>query len=252
MPENAVARHVHGDLPSMLIGGISALLLQTLHPLVMAGVADHSRYREDPIGRLRRTGTFIEATTFGTVEEAEEAIESVRRVHNTITGRSPDGRRYRAGDPALITWVHVAETVSFLAAACRYGRRPLSATELDTYHEEMAEVGLRLGAKWVPRTAAEAEAYMARMRPHLYAGRQAREARDFLLRGVARRPQDRALYTLLAAAAVGLLPTWARQKLGLPTPPLVDACMVRPLAWGACQGIRWLVRTEPPPTLNGV
>ena len=116
LPHGSVTRRIHGDLPSMVIGGISTLLLQTLHPLVMAGVADHSRYREDPIGRFRRTAAFVEATTFGTTDDAQRGrIDNVRLVAAMIDGTSPDGRHYSAGDPELLTWVHVAETWAFLA-----------------------------------------------------------------------------------------------------------------------------------------
>ena len=101
LPPGAMARHVHGDLPSMLIGGMTALFLQSLHPLAMAGVAEHSNYREDPLGRLRRTAAFVGATTFGTVEEASEAIERVRRVHRRVRGPLPTGGPTR---PRIRTW----------------------------------------------------------------------------------------------------------------------------------------------------
>jgi uncharacterized protein (DUF2236 family) len=239
LPQGSVTRRIHGDLPSMVIGGISTLLLQTLHPLVMAGVADHSRYREDPIGRFRRTAAFVEATTFGTTEDAQRAIDNVRLVHAMISGTSPDGRPYSAGDPDLLTWVHVAETWTFLRSAGRYGPRPLSQEERDGYFAETAQIAMALGAEWVPNTEREAEAYFSRLRPHLYAGAQALEARDFLLRGVARHPEDRAVYALMAAAAVGLLPDWARRELRIPSPPLVDRVVVTPLVRGLCTGIRW-------------
>ena len=244
----SVAREVHGDLPSMVIGGLAALLLQTLHPLAMAGVADHSNYREDPIGRLRRTAAFVGATTFGTSEAAERAIAQVRRVHRRVVGTAPDGRPYAAGDPDLVTWVHVAEAWCFLQAAQRYGPRRLSAAELDRYLVETATVPRALGARWVPESMDEVEGYFRRIRPELHAGAQAREARDFLLRGVGRRPNDRAVYTVIVAAAVSLLPDWARRELGLSAAPIagpsVDAMLVTPLGRAFCATVRWSV---PPP-----
>ena len=140
---DGVARLVHADLPSMLIGGVSALLLQMLHPLAMAGVAEHSGYREDPLGRLRRTAAFVAATTFGTTAEAEAAIAQVQRVHRRVKGTAPDGRPYSADDPELVTFIHVAEVSSFLASARRYGPRPLTPEQCDRYYEEVAPVGLR-------------------------------------------------------------------------------------------------------------
>lgn len=242
LPQDSVARLVHGDLPSMIVGGLAALLLQTLHPLAMAGVAEHSSYREDPIGRFRRTASFVGATTFGTVAQAQHAINTVRDVHRHVHGTSPDGRRYSANDPELLTWVHVAEVHSFLRASERYGPYRLSAGERDRYYEETAGVARALGAQWVPRSAGEVEAYFLRVRPDLYAGSQALDARDFLLRGVARRPHDRAVHAAIAMAAVTVLPPWARTELRIPSVPLVGDRLVAPGARAFCTMLRLATR----------
>lgn len=242
LPPGGMARQVHGDLPSMVVGGLAALMLQTLHPLAMAGVADHSSYREDPIGRLRRTAAFVGATTFGSVMQAEEAIEQVRLVHRRVHGRAPDGRRYSANDPALLTWVHVAEVSSFLAASRRYGPRRLSTADGDRYYAETAVVARSLGARRVPESTAEVDAYFRRVRPELSAGRQALDARDFLLRGVAKRPNDRAIYACILAAALAVLPPWARQELRIPQPPLVDDLVVAPVARTVLGALRWTLQ----------
>jgi uncharacterized protein (DUF2236 family) len=242
LPPGGMARLVHGDLPSMVVGGLAALLLQTLHPLAMAGVADHSNYQEDAIGRLRRTANFVGATTFGTIDQATRAIEDVKEVHRHVHGRAPDGRRYSANDPELLTWVHVAEMSSFLAAAERYGPHRFGADERDRYLQETAVVARSLGARWVPETMDEVEAYFKRIRPELYAGPQALEARDFLLRGVARKPNDRIVYVGVVAAALAIVPPWARNELGIPTPPLVDDVVVFPLARAFCGALRWTLR----------
>ena len=244
-PPGGMARKVHADLPAMLIGGVSALLLQALHPLAMAGVAEHSSYQEDPLGRLRRTASFVGTTTFGTVAEAEAAIAQVQRVHRRVRGIAPDGRPYAADDPDLVTFIHVAEVASFLASSQRYGSRPLTPDECDEYYEEVAPVALALGATWAPRSRDEVESFFLRMRPTLYAGPQAKAARDWLLRGVARRPGERAVYSLVLAAAVGVLPGWARRELGLsiagPLDLLVDTAAVTPLARGLATALRWIV-----------
>jgi uncharacterized protein (DUF2236 family) len=248
-PPDGVARRVHADLSSMLIGGVSALLLQTLHPLAMAGVADHSGYRDDPLGRLRRTAQFVGTTTYGTTAQADAAVAQVLRVHRRVKGTSPDGRKYSADDPGLVTFIHVAEVSSFLAASQRYGPVTLSRTECDQYYEELAPVAFNLGAKWAPHTADEAEAYLLRLRPKLYAGPQARQARDWLLRGVARRPGERAVYSLVVASAVGVLPGWARRELGLSVLPpvdfMVDTLAVTPMMRMLADVVRWVM---PPPT----
>lgn len=239
LPPSAVARRVHSDLPSMMIGGVGALMLQSLHPLAMAGVAEHSNYAEDPTGRLRRTATFVAATTYGSTDQAHEAIERVKWVHRKVRGVAPDGRPYSAGDPELVTWIHVAEMSTFLRAAQRFGPFVFTPEECDRYYAETSVIAIELGAEWVPRSAAEVEAYFHRVRPELYAAAQARAARDFLLRGVARRPEDRATYAVIAAAAVSLLPGWARSELQLPNPPLADALVVTPLARAMCATFRW-------------
>jgi uncharacterized protein (DUF2236 family) len=245
LPPGSVTRAVHGDLASMMVGGLAALLLQTLHPLAMAGVADHSAYREDPVGRLRRTAQFVGATTYGTQAEAARAIAEVRRVHATVVGVAPDGRRYSADDPDLLTWIHAAEVDCFFRGVQAFGPWHFSDEEADRYLAETAPVAYRLGARWVPTSRAELASYYARVRPQLHAGAQALEARDFLLRGVARRLDDRAVHAVLVAAAVSLLPGWARQELQLPAPPLVDELVVRPLARALCAGLRLAVPPRP-------
>lgn len=250
LPPAAVARRVHADLPSMLVGGLSALLLQSLHPLTMAGVAEHSDYERDPVGRMRRTAAFVSATTYGTKEEAARAIRQVRRVHRGVRGISPDGRPYSATDPELVTWVHVAEMWSFLQGAQRYGPLHFGRAQCDAYFVETSVVARRLGAAWVPSSVEQVEAYFRRVRRDLYAGPQAMSARDFLLRGVAKRPEDRAVYALLIAAAIGLLPGWARTELRLPTPPLLDRCAVAPLTRTMCAALRWAVTPPGPPPFS--
>jgi uncharacterized protein (DUF2236 family) len=222
LPPDGVARMVHADLPSMLIGGIAALLLQTLHPLAMAGVAEHSNYQDDPLGRLRRTAAFVGTTTFGTVQDAEKAVAQVRRVHRRVSGIAPDGRPYSASDPELVTFIHTAEVSSFLESSRRFGRDDLTPEQCDQYYDEVAPVAVALGAEWVPRSAADVDAYFRRHRSELYATDQARQARDWLRNGVTRRPNQRAVFAVLHAAAVSTLPGWARQELDLATTPPFD------------------------------
>jgi uncharacterized protein (DUF2236 family) len=245
LPPDGMARRVQADLATMLVGGVSALLVQTLHPLAMAGVAEHSAYQEDPLGRLRRTAAFVGTTTFGTVAEAEAAVAQVQRVHRRVKGVAPDGRPYSAADPDLVTFIHVAEVSCFLASSRRYGPHPLTPEDCDRYYDEVASVALDLGASWVPRSATEVESYLLRIQHELYMGPQARTARDWLLRGVARRPSERAVYGLVVAAAVGVLPAWARRTLGLslggPLDLLVDTTAVTPLTRSLTSALRWMV-----------
>lgn len=134
----------------MLVGGVSALLLQMLHPAALAGVWDHSDFRRDSAGRLRRTADFLSQTTFGSREEALQAIARIRRIHDGIDGHLPDGSPYRANDPDLLTWVHVAGVSSFLRSYMRYSR-PLSGAEQDRYYSETAITAELLARSRSPR-----------------------------------------------------------------------------------------------------
>jgi uncharacterized protein (DUF2236 family) len=241
---DSVVRLVHSDLGAMMIGGVAALMLQALHPLAMAGVADHSSYEEDAIGRLRRTANFVGTTTFGTTSEAQAAIRHVKAVHRRVRGVAPDGRPYSADDPELLTWVHAAEMYCFLAATQRFGARRLSRTECDAYYRETAPVAVALGAEWVPQSVAEMDAYVLHIQKDLYGGPQALVARDFLLRGVARKPEDKVVYSLIVGAGISLLPRWARTKLRIPTLSLADAALT-PAARLLCIGLRWAVPPRP-------
>src|SRR6202167_1588262 len=192
----------------MFAGGITALLLQSLHPLAMAAVAGHSGYRGDPWGRLQRTSYFLAVTTFGRAGDAQEAIARVRAVHQAITGTVPGGRPYAASDPRLLTWVHIAETDSFLHAHARFGSQPLDQAGRDGYVADMALIAAELGVPDPPRTEAELSARITQYRPERAGPAQAGEAASFLLLSpplplVARPP-----YSVLAAAAVSLLPGW--------------------------------------------
>ena len=238
---DSVVRTIHGDLPAMLIGGLSALLLQMLHPLAMAGVAQHSNYRSDPLGRLERTASFLATTTFGADTEARAAIARVRRVHVHVAGVAGDGRPYSATDPELVTWVHAAEVSSFLAASRVYAPVPPTRRQADDYLSQMARVALGLGATDVPRTVAQLDAYFAGVRPHLRLTSEARSARNFVLRGVGRWPHEIATYGLLVGAAQGVLPGWARRQLRLPAVPAGDLLAIRPPVRLLGHAFRWAV-----------
>lgn len=212
-PDDAI-RQVHADA-SMFPAGIAALLLQSLHPLAMAGVAGHSGFRADPWGRLARTSRYLATTTYGTVEHAQEAIDTVRGIHERVRGRAPDGRSYRASDPHLLRWVHVAEVWCFLTAHQRYGERLLSDERADEYVAQAARPARLLGATDLPTTVAGLQAALAAYRPELAATPQARDAAHFLLREPPLPLAARPGYLLLASGAVAVLPPWARSELGL-------------------------------------
>ena len=238
-PPGSPIQQVHGDT-SMYVGGIRALLLQSLHPLAMAAVADHSGFRGDPWGRLARTSTFLAETTFATAQDAERAVDVVRSVHEHVTGRTTDGRPYRASDPHLLTWVHVAEVDSFLRAHQRYGAIPLRGGEADEYVAQAGTVARRLGAVDVPADRDELSAALEAYRPELEGTREAVDAARFLLLHAPIPVAARLPYGLLAAAAVALLPPWARAPLRLPRLPVAEATVVRAGGHAMVGGLRWL------------
>src|SRR5580692_1137421 len=243
--EDRPIRRVHGD-SSMFVGGIRALLLQSLHPLAMAGVNAHSGYRGDPWGRLQRTSYFLAVTTFGRASDAKAATERVRAIHRRVTGTAPDGRPYAASDPHLLTWVHIAEADSFLRAHTRFGRQPLDQAGRDGYVADMARIGIELGVPDPPRTEAELADRIGQYRAELTATADARDAARFLLFRPPLPAIARAPYGILAAAAVSLLPGWARRPLHLPRLPVTEAVVVRPAGRAMVHAIRWATSAPPP------
>ncbi|MCD9199396.1 oxygenase MpaB family protein [Aeromicrobium wangtongii] len=239
-PDSAIQR-VHSDA-SMFVGGMRALLLQSLHPLAMAAVDQHSGYRGDPWGRLQRTSTFLAETTFGTIEDADRAVAIVRAVHQRITGTAPDGRPYAASDPHLLRWVHVAEVDSFLRAHDRYGARPLDPAGRDAYVAETAHVARALGAEDVPESVHELDEALASYRPELQGTPAARRTARFILLHPPVPLLLRGPYGLLSAAAVAMMPRWTRIPLRLPWLPLTEATAVRASGVAVTGAIRWAMR----------
>lgn len=238
---DAVCWQVHGDFTSMLIGGISALLLQVMHPLALAGVWDHSNFRQDMLGRLRRTGQFISGTTFGSTQDANWLIEKVKAIHLQVVGRAEDGRPYAASDPDLLTWVHVAEVSSFLAAHLRYRNPRLSPADQDTYYAEIALVAERLGARDVPRSRQAIDDYLQQMRPHLMCDYRSREIVQVLIDAPAPSRLTKPFGSLMMQAGIDLLPGWASEQLELTQHPL-HRRLVRLGVANTAPVLRWAVR----------
>ena len=216
----SVSWRVHIDVTGMMVGGIAALMLQMLHPKVLAGVWDHSNFREDMNARLRGTARFIAQTTFETRASAEAQIARVRHIHVAVSGTLPDGTPYTANDPRLLAWVHVAEATSFLDGWIRYGEPRMTAADQDRYFAEIAVIGEQLGADPIPRSRAEAEAIMRDFLPELRADDRSAEVLHLLLH---QRPPSLMLVpfqTMVMRAAIDLLPEWARKMHALRRPTL--------------------------------
>ena len=229
---------VHADA-AMFPGGVAALLLQMLHPMAMAGVAGHSGYRSDPWGRLQRTSTYLAATTFGTVEHATATIAQVRAVHERVRGKDAFGRPYRASDPHLLMWVHVAEALSFLRAYQAYAATPLSVDEADTYVAQAGVSARLLGVLDPPTDVAGLEAVLEGFRRELETTPAARDAARFLLAEPPLPVASRPGYWAIAAGGVALLEPWARQMLDLPASSRLSRSVLRPVGRISTAGVRW-------------
>ncbi|GAB2460704.1 oxygenase MpaB family protein [Jatrophihabitans fulvus] len=226
---DSVTWRVHGD-PSMLLAGFRALMLQAVHPLVMAGFDDNSFFRGDPWGRLRRTGEWVATITYGTTADAQQAGAGLRRLHASLApGVEPEsGEPYRVDDPDLLLWVHCTEVESFLSTYRRSGGT-LGPGDGDRYVDEMrasaAQVGLDPAD--VPRSEREIADYYDRVRPSLRVTRVAR--RNVLWgfappmpRWVSLATPARPAWASMVAVAGAMLPPWARRLYGLPALPTTD------------------------------
>ena len=230
----------------MFIGGLRALLIQTLHPLAMAGVAQHSDYRNDPWGRLQRTADFLAVTTFGPADEAQRTIDRIRHVHSFVQGTAADGRPYSANDPHLLEWVHVAEVDSFLTAYQRFGARPLNQRNRDRYIHDMAVIASKLGVLAPPETEHELRERLRRFIPELRSTPESRDAVRYLTLTPPLTFPANGAYFALVSATVATLPAWTRPLLRLPLLPLTERLALRPLGIGVTNAFRWVTAPNSP------
>ncbi|MDX1511857.1 MAG: oxygenase MpaB family protein [Nitriliruptorales bacterium] len=245
-PES-VSWRIHGDVASIAIASVGAIVLEILHPSVMAGVQDQSSYADDPLRRARTTYGYVVTTTFGNTEKAERLIAHVKRLHAQVNGVRPDGVPYRALDPALIAWVHTCIPWAIMTAYDRFCE-PLSRADKDQYLAEQSVVGLLGGADWVPASVSELEAFVEDVRPQLAVNHQTRAFFDFLLAGhigpipfpdrvpdAVRRP----IMRFQVEAGMGLMPRWARQMAGFAAPAIVQRTLHDPAMWAFTRRHRW-------------
>jgi uncharacterized protein (DUF2236 family) len=208
-----VTWRVHSDFCGMLAGGLCALYLQLLHPRALAGVWDHSNFREDLVGRLRRTTAFVGATTYAPTRDAQAMIERVRMIHGQVRGVDEAGMPYSADDPDLLTWVHVSEMSSFLAGYRAYGPMAVPTHVADAYLDETRRVAEALGARDVPGSVADMDAYIAKVLPSLVFGERSRVVLEVLGRLDLPVPMAGLSRDLFLHAGAALLPDWAASML---------------------------------------
>jgi uncharacterized protein (DUF2236 family) len=241
----SVIWQVHGDMTAMMAGGVAALMVQMLHPAALAGIWDFSNFRADLHGRLRRTAAFIAVTTYGRRAQAEAAIERVRRIHARVEGRLPDGTPYRAADPRLLRFVHIAEADAFLRAWMRYREPWMSRPRQDQYLAELARVSAALGACDLPVTRPALVAALRAVRAELRADARTREVARHLLDQKPVNPAMAPFQRLTLAAGIDLLPDWVRRMHGLRHPALAVPAL-RAGAAGMGAVLRWAMAAPPP------
>lgn len=210
---DSVTWKIHADFPAMMAGGLAALVLQSLHPLALAGVWDHSDFRRHTLKRLRNTIAFIARTTYAPRAAAEAAIARVRRIHAAVVGVAPDGRAYRADDPHLLAWVHAAECWCFLRAYALYCHGPLPRALQDRYVAEMARVTEGLGGRDLPRSLAELDAFIEAVRSELACDARTLEVLRVLHAVRLPLPFADLGRELFFGAGAAVLPDWALQLL---------------------------------------
>ncbi len=242
-PVDSTAWTVNGDVVTMMIGGVSGLLLQMLHPAVLAGVWDHSDFRADMHGRLRRTAKFIAITTYDHASAGRAAIDKVNRIHAKLKGTLPDGTPYRVSDPALLAWVHVTETISFLDAWIRYSEPRMSMVRQDAYFDEMARIGEALGADPLPRSRAEALTLIDSYRPQLRADGRTHEVAAMVMRQTVGQASVDMAAGVIMQAGMDLLPPWAAAMHDQPRK--LPRAVVRASAMSTARFIRWAFEGSP-------
>jgi uncharacterized protein (DUF2236 family) len=233
---------INSDIASVSAAGLPAIVMEILHPSVVAGVQDLSDYREDPFARARATLGYVLVTTFGNTEAATAVIERVKHIHSFVNGTRPDGVPYRALDPELIAWVHTCIPWMILRAY-EATNRPLSRREKDRYLGEQAVIGRLGGADWVPETQAELEDYVESMRPRLSVNAQTREFIDFLMTSpfFPDLPDrvDRQLHRFAIYAGMSLAPRWAQELIGYDRPPMLTRALTGPVLRMDAHRLRW-------------
>lgn len=237
----SISWEINGDLASLIVGGTAAILMEVLHPSVMAGVFTQSSYRTQPLRRARNTLGYVLRTTFGSTRAATDVIERVKKIHSMVGGRRADGIAYQALDPELIAWVHICISWAVMRAF-ETTNRPLSVAEKNCYLTEQAVIGRMGGAAWVPGTVAELDAYVERMRPLMAMNDQTSEFIAFLEGRVgepevgARERFDR--YVGIRAS-MSLMPEWARRITGTYEPEVVGRLLLGPSNRLKAALVRW-------------
>jgi uncharacterized protein (DUF2236 family) len=237
--------YVHSDVAS-LVGGLSGLLLGALHQPTMYGTIQHSSYTDDPLARLGRTASFVNAMTWGSMPVVERACETVRKLHRQVRGTMPDGRAYAADDSDQLIWTAVTQAHCVMRAHLRYHPSPVEGARVDEYYAQYSQFATRLGATGpVPSTAGEVDDYLREMRPMLTFAEETADLAEFFRRPFGSDPVSKAASLVITRAAFDALPGWARRLYGIDgglltvVPRTVDRELTRRSARLLLGGLRW-------------
>ena len=238
-PQSVVWK-VHANFSAMMVGGLSSLMIQALHPRALAAVWDHSNFREQLKARLGRTALFVASTTYGSVAMATQSIERVNAIHAKIEGFDLQGQPYKANEPDLLRWVHLIETVSFLNAYQHLALRPLSMADCNRYVIEMNTVGEMLGAINLPNTLPDLLQAIEQYAPVLTFDQRTRETLQSIENysvGFAEKP----FFGLILKSSFDIMPHWLLHQLQRSP----DACLAmnarRVALQIASQPVQWML-----------
>lgn len=237
----SISWEINGDLASLVVGGTGAIIMEVLHPSVMAGVFTQSTYRTEPLKRARNTLGYVLRTTFGSTPAATRVIDAVKNVHRRVGGTRADGTPYQALDPELIAWVHTCIPWAVMRAFETYNR-PLTVEEKDRYLTEQAVIGRMGGADWVPETVAQLDAYVERMRPLMAMNHQTVEFLGFMAGRVVEQPvsaKERFDRWMAIQGSMGLMPEWARRMTGSWQPEWLYNAIFASNDWLKATVVRW-------------
>ncbi len=237
---DSVAWKVHADFTAMMVGGLSSLIVQSLHPRALAAVWDHSDFRRSLKDRLGRTAYFVAATTYGSEALAMGAIHRVNAIHANIRGVDLKGQPYVANEPELVRWVHLVEVTSFLSAYQHLSCQPLSQAACDQYMAEMTRVGHLLGAMDLPTTVSATHAALESFQGTLEFDARAQD----ILRVIESYPTDvfdRPWMNLILRSAWDVMPSWALALTGRATPCAVQRQARRYALQASSRPIQWML-----------
>jgi uncharacterized protein (DUF2236 family) len=240
---DSVAWQVHADFTAMMVGGLSSLIVQSLHPRALAAVWDHSDFRHKLKERLGRTAYFVAATTYGSEAMALSAIRRVNTIHANIKGIDLQGQPYIANEPELIRWVHLVEATSFLAAYQHLAKQPLSAQACDQYISEMTRVGHLLGAVDLPLTYAATQTELLGFADKLSFDARAQEILQ-IIQAYPVDVLDKPWMALVLACAFDVMPPWVLNLMGLSPSCAVQQQVTRLAVQASAAPVQWMLNQQ--------